>query len=254
MPSSILNSDDGVISGTSGLKSSGGDDGVLNIQNNGTTAISVASDGDVGIGTTNPQRKLHIIGDDGAVASFPTIGGKDFFLVENNGNANINIIASTSGNSEVKFTDSGATSTRGVIGYNHADDSLTLATNGAAQAKITSAGLFQFNSGYGSVATAYGCRAWVNFNGSTNALNGSGNVSSITDNGTGDYTINFTSSLPDANYSLSFVGTVPSGASTNSFLIRNDSIFASGSFRAKIRTPGGDTLNDSPAATFIFMR
>jgi len=60
MPSSILNSDDGVISGTSGLKSSGGDDGVLNIQNNGTTAISVASDGDVGIGTTSPSGKLHV--------------------------------------------------------------------------------------------------------------------------------------------------------------------------------------------------
>jgi hypothetical protein len=35
MPSSILNSDDGVISGTSGLKNSGGDDGVLVFQSNG---------------------------------------------------------------------------------------------------------------------------------------------------------------------------------------------------------------------------
>jgi len=47
MPSSILNSDDGVISGTSGLKSSGGDDGVLKIQNNGVDAITVADDGEV---------------------------------------------------------------------------------------------------------------------------------------------------------------------------------------------------------------
>jgi len=61
---------------------------------------------------------------------------------------------------------------------------------------------FQFNSGYGSVATAYGCRAWVNFNGtSTVAIRGSGNVSSITDNGTGNYTMNFTTAMPDANYS-----------------------------------------------------
>jgi len=43
MPSSILNSDDGVISGTSGLKNSGGDDGVLLIQTNGTTAQTVDS-------------------------------------------------------------------------------------------------------------------------------------------------------------------------------------------------------------------
>ena len=61
---------------------------------------------------------------------------------------------------------------------------------------------FQFNSGYGSVATAYGCRAWVNFNGtSTVAIRASGNVTSITDNGTGNYTMNFTTAMPDANYS-----------------------------------------------------
>jgi len=44
-------------------------------------------------------------------------------------------------------------------------------------------------------------RAWVNFNGTgTVAIRASGNVSSITDNGTGDYTINFTTAMPDANY------------------------------------------------------
>jgi uncharacterized protein (AIM24 family) len=61
----------------------------------------------------------------------------------------------------------------------------------------------QMNSGYGSDATSYGCRAWVNFNGSgTVAIRASGNVSSITDNGTGNYTVNFTSALVDANYSV----------------------------------------------------
>lgn len=51
------------------------------------------------------------------------------------------------------------------------------------------------------------CRAWVNFNGtSTVAIRASFNVSSITDNGTGKYTINFTTAMPDANYT--FVGTV----------------------------------------------
>jgi hypothetical protein len=62
-------------------------------------------------------------------------------------------------------------------------------------------GDLSFNSGYGSAAVAYGCRAWVNFNGTgTVAIRASGNVSSITDNGTGDYTVNFTTALPDANY------------------------------------------------------
>jgi hypothetical protein len=45
------------------------------------------------------------------------------------------------------------------------------------------------------------CRAWVNFNGTgTVAIRASFNVSSITDNGTGDYTVNFTNAFSDANY------------------------------------------------------
>ena len=45
------------------------------------------------------------------------------------------------------------------------------------------------------------CKAWVNFNGtSTVAIRASYNVSSITDNGTADYTVNFTTALADANY------------------------------------------------------
>jgi hypothetical protein len=49
----------------------------------------------------------------------------------------------------------------------------------------------------------YLCKAWVNFNGSgTVAIRASGNVTSITDNGTGDYTINFTNAMTDADYSV----------------------------------------------------
>ena len=64
-------------------------------------------------------------------------------------------------------------------------------------------GTLSFNSGYGSIAIAYGCRAWVNFNGTgAVAIRASGNVTSITDNGNGDYTVNFTTAMPDANYSV----------------------------------------------------
>ncbi len=53
-------------------------------------------------------------------------------------------------------------------------------------------------------APSYAARAWVNFNGTgTVAIRASGNVSSITDNGVGDYTVNFTTAMPDANYSIS---------------------------------------------------
>ena len=55
-------------------------------------------------------------------------------------------------------------------------------------------------------APMYACRAWVNFDGvGVVAINSSGNVSSITDNGIGDYTVNFLTPMPHANYSLSAI-------------------------------------------------
>jgi hypothetical protein len=79
------------------------------------------------------------------------------------------------------------------------------ASTGTAIISDASANI-QFNSGYGSVATAYGCRAWVNFNGTgTVAIRASGNVTSITDNSVGNYTVNFTTAMPDANYAATCV-------------------------------------------------
>jgi hypothetical protein len=61
------------------------------------------------------------------------------------------------------------------------------------------------------------CKAWVNFDGTgTVAIRASYNVSSITDNGTGDYTVNFTTALVDANYSTICTGVSPTG-NTNTF-------------------------------------
>ena len=52
-------------------------------------------------------------------------------------------------------------------------------------------------------APVYACRAWINFNGTgTPAARGSGGVSSLTDNGTGQYTVTFTNALPDSHYSV----------------------------------------------------
>lgn len=59
----------------------------------------------------------------------------------------------------------------------------------------------------------YKCRAWVNFNGTgAVAIRAAGNVSSITDNGTGDYTVNFTATLPDANYAVVVAATLMPGS------------------------------------------
>ena len=64
-------------------------------------------------------------------------------------------------------------------------------------------------------APSYTCRAWVNFNGTgTVAIRAGGNVSSITDNGTGDYTVNFATALPDADYAAMVSG---NGATVGDF-------------------------------------
>jgi hypothetical protein len=73
----------------------------------------------------------------------------------------------------------------------------TLVTNATLPAQLNASGS----------APIYACRAWVNFNGTgTVAIRASGNVSSITDNGTGDYTVNFTTAMPDANYATVSIG------------------------------------------------
>jgi len=84
------------------------------------------------------------------------------------------------------------------------------ALSGSAGAAVTLTDVFsvdgygnlKMNSGYGSVATAYGCRAWANFAGPTGVLRGNGNVSSITRNATGVYTVNFATAMPDVNYAV----------------------------------------------------
>ena len=94
-----------------------------------------------------------------------------------------------------------------------------------ADANVTAAKLSGAQTGS---APIYGCRAWVNFDGtrneadtgaSTNGANvkirGSGNVSSVLKNGTGDYTVTFTTAMVDANYSWTVNGHRGDGAGQN---------------------------------------
>jgi len=89
-----------------------------------------------------------------------------------------------------------------------AADTIDLITNGNSRFRIEPTGQIKavYESTLGTdyntqLDNGYLCRAWVNFNGTgTVAVRASGNVSSITDNGTGDYTVNFANPMPDADY------------------------------------------------------
>jgi hypothetical protein len=105
----------------------------------------------------------------------------------------------------------------------------------------------------------YSCRAWVNFNGTgTVAIRASGNVSSITDNGTGDYTVNFTTAITDANYT-SVVSCSPSFASQVSIVNINteqtgltEVAPTTSAFRMVIRDRVGSTLDAKYVNVSVF--
>ena len=165
----------------------------LNVGNGGL--VKDAS-GNVGIGTSNPAPYGK------AVIVLGAAGGNALSLQKDTG-AGIAFYGTS-------FNNTGAIDSSNATGAM----SFYTGTSGVAnQAVITAAGLLQFNSGYGSVATAYGCRAWVNFDGSLASPitpRASGNVSSVTKTGTAQYGVNFTTSMVDANYSL--IGTAGDSA------------------------------------------
>ena len=85
----------------------------------------------------------------------------------------------------------------------------TLLTTDGDGSSLTgiSAGADTSLSNLSSTGESKVCQAWVNFDGTgTPSIRDQHNVSTITDNGTGNYTINFTNNLANANYSVS--GTV----------------------------------------------
>jgi hypothetical protein len=134
-----------------------------------------------------------------------------------------------------------------------AADTIAASTGGSESIRVYSSGNFAFNSGYGSVAVAYGCRAWVNFNGTgAVAIRGSGNVSSITDNGTGSYTVNFTTAMVDGNYCTNVTGTHDAGSYVTFGTISNDTPPTTSAVTTDFLSGGGTVTDASFAQVSIF--
>lgn len=205
-----------------------------------------------------------------------------------------------------------------------AADTIAFAEGGVEVGRFDSSSNFQFNSGYGSVATAYGCRAWVNFNGTANTnlsgtysqsgttvtvtatahgliagnsiysdittgtavdgiytvatvtnantftytagtslttsgnitlvrstIRASGNVSSVADNGTGDYTVNFTTAMPDANYAVAGSGVDSAGGAVSLETYSTGTILV-GSVRVLSRNSGVGVQDNALISVAIF--
>ena len=289
-------------SGAGGVITTADASGLLNIQTAATTALSVTAAQDVYIGATDTSGlggqldRLRIVGTTGPNSSvslfrysgslppnlrFYTSGGSTVgSLTAIVNTATMHSIQSFASDgtswletSKIRSYVTGTVST-GIIPTTMDFSLRSPSGNLDVQAVITQAGDFAFNSGYGSAAVAYGCRAWVNFNGTAasnltgtysqtgttvtvtitghgyvtgnsayldftsgtavdgayevtvtdantftvtqasrttsgnvtdrrNTIRASGNVSSIADNATGYFTVNFINAMPDINYSIS---------------------------------------------------
>jgi len=105
-------------------------------------------------------------------------------------------------------------------------------------------------------APIYMCRAWVNFDGTTNTggfctIRASGNVTSVTDNSTGNYTVNFTTAMPDVNYSAVFTGRYSSGQANQGMGIVSQTTSA---VRVITGTPSNNTVQDFDIVCAIVLR
>ena len=166
--------------------------GIVNVDS-GTLYVDPVNNR-VGINDTTPSQALDVTGNV-AISGNETVGG--VLYVDDNTTANTPVISFT-GDTNTGFGRSGA-------------DTLDFITNGASRFRIEATGQIkavyesQVGTDYNTqLDNGYLCRAWVNFIGTgTVAIRASGNVTSITDNGAGDYTVNFTTAMPDANYSFS---------------------------------------------------
>jgi hypothetical protein len=127
--------------------------------------------------------------------AYPTTDGTSGQVITTDGSGTLSFTTIASdkieeGNSSVEVVDTGT-------GY------VAVTVDGTETARFVAGGNFNFNSGYGSVATAYGVRAWIRGQGNVSGdVRASGNISSVTSASAGAFVANFATAMPDGDYAI----------------------------------------------------
>lgn len=112
----------------------------------------------------------------------------------------------------------------------------------------------QDTAGSGSPSIAGAAKAWVNFNGAgTVAIRAALNVSSITDLGVGDYTVNFATALPDASYAITSTGSNGNADGLIPWVANNQTAPNTSAFRIRYGAFNG-TLSDATYQSIAVFR
>lgn len=250
--------------------------GILNVDS-GVLYVDPATN-KVGINDTTPSVELDV---NGSVAVSGTLGvtgdvavnTNKFNVTASSGNTTIAGTLGVSGNTTidgVTYLDDDTTANTPVLSFTgdtntgigrSAADTLDLITNGNSRFRLESTGQIkavyesQVGTDYNTTLhNGYLCRAWV-FANSSSAVQASGNVSTITDNGTGDYTVNYTVAMPDANYAESIGIGSPSPNVTGGTVIaemRSDGSKSASSIRFTVIATSSGTKVDEAISLMVF--
>jgi len=225
-----------------------------------STAQMTLTGGNVGIGTSSPSTygKFAVVSSTAGAAKISiqdTSGGSASPLLQFGMNDSSGF--NTSDASRIWTTAASSTvASLNFAAYNGSPPS-------TAQMTLTGGNL-QFNSGYGSVATAYGCRAWANFSGvGSVTVRGSGGVTSIAYTAAGKYTVSLSTTLTDLNYSL-VLGCCGLGSGTGGKILVEDTGASSALSRTSSSfvlinsysfvNPGAGETNNSISSNFAVFR
>jgi hypothetical protein len=217
--------------------------GTVAVANGGTGATTAAA-ARTNLGATTLGGNLYTLANVAAI-SFPRFNADNTVSSLDAATFRTAIGAGTGSGTVTSVSGTGTVSGLTLTGTVTTSGSLTLGGTLSVAALSTASGS----------APSYSARAWVNFNGTgTVAIRASGNVSSITDNGTGDYTVNFTTAMADVNYAV-VATAAPSDNQRNNVTIglsanngptlapESNTKFA-GSFRMQTGLPGSTTFVD----------